>query len=132
MSTSTTVVATMAVHDNVICWGPTHQLYASIALSLLIFLVPTATVIGTQFMESKSDEETVYFFFKSKASSVRWTQSFQLWQIGIDMAIDREDNSVTRSIEHYNAIFDSVGLERVHGSFTIGWPKDLYPLLFQK
>ena len=86
-STSTTVVATMAVHDNVICWGPTHQLYASIALGLLIFLVPTATVIGSQFMESKSDEETVYLFFKSKASSVRWTQSFQLWQIGIDMAI---------------------------------------------
>ena len=87
MSTSTTVVATMAVHDNVICWGPTHQLYASIALGLLIFLVPTATVIGSQFMESKSDEETVYLFFKSKASSVRWTPSFQLWQIGIDMAI---------------------------------------------
>ena len=78
MSTSTTVVATMAVHDNVICWGPTHQLYASIALGLLIFLVPTATVIGSQFMESKSDEETVYLFFKSKASSVRWTPSFQL------------------------------------------------------
>ena len=87
MSTSKTAVATMAVHDNVICWGPTHQLYASIALGLLIFLVPTATVIGSQFMESKSDEETVYLFFKSKASSVRWTQSFQLWQIGIDMAI---------------------------------------------
>ena len=38
-------------------------------------------------MESKSDTETVYGCFKSKATSVRWTQSYQLWQIGVDMAI---------------------------------------------
>ena len=47
---------------------------------------------------------------------------------GKDMRLDREDNSVTRSIEHYNNLFESVGLEKLHGSFTPGWPKDLYPL----
>ena len=86
-SNSTATVATMAVNDDEVCWGHTHRLYASITLGLLIFLVPTATVIGTQFMESKSDTETVYGCFKSKATSVRWTQSYQLWQIGVDMAI---------------------------------------------
>ena len=80
-------VATMAVNDNAVCWGHTHQLYAAITLGLLIFLVPTATVIGTQFMEAKSETETVYGCVTSKVTSVRWTQSYQLWQIGVDMAI---------------------------------------------
>ena len=78
---------TMAANHDVPCWGPTHRMYASIALGALLFLVPTATIIGTSFMESKSDTETVFLCWKSTSSSVRWTQSFQVWQIGTDMAI---------------------------------------------
>ena len=70
-----------------VCWGHTHRFYAAVTLGLLIFLLPTATVIGTHFMESESDTKTVYGCFTSKATSVRWTQSYQLWQIGVDMAI---------------------------------------------
>ena len=86
-STVTVAVATMAVNDNEMCWGHTHRLYAAVTLGLLIFLLPTATVIGTHFMESKLDTKTVYGCFTSKTTSVRWTQSYQLWQIGVDMAI---------------------------------------------
>ena len=68
---------TMAAYDKAECWGPTHKSIAAVSLVCLVFLVTTATTLGTQFMESKSASE----------SSIRWSQSFQVWQQAVEMAI---------------------------------------------
>jgi hypothetical protein len=68
---------TMAAYDKAECWGPTHKWIAAVSLVCLVFLVTTATTLGTQFMESKSASE----------SSIRWSQSFQVWQQAVEMAI---------------------------------------------
>ena len=36
--------------------------------------------------------------------------------------LDKEDNSLIRSIKHFEAIFKDAGLEVLHGSFQPGWP----------
>lgn len=42
--------------------------------------------------------------------------------------LDKEDNSVIRSITHFKAIFEAAGLEILHGSYQPGWPKDLFDI----
>ena len=46
----------------------------------------------------------------------------------IGLCVDREDNSVIRSIIHFNLIFDKVGLHVLHSSKQPGWPEDLYAI----
>lgn len=46
----------------------------------------------------------------------------------IGLCVDREDNSVIRSIIHFNLIFERVGLKVLHSSQQPGWPEDLYAI----
>ena len=41
---------------------------------------------------------------------------------------DSEDNSVIRSIYHFECIFDEAGLKVLHSSEMPGWPQDLYAI----
>jgi hypothetical protein len=46
----------------------------------------------------------------------------------IGLCFDREDNSVIRSVIHFNLIFEKVGLKVLHTSQQPGWPEDLYAI----
>lgn len=43
--------------------------------------------------------------------------------------VDKDDNSVIRSVVYFNQIFEASGLEIMHSSCQPGWPKDLYDIV---
>ena len=43
----------------------------------------------------------------------------------IDFVVNKDDNSVIRSIIYFNKIFEAAGLEIIHSSYQPGWPKDI-------
>ena len=46
-----------------------------------------------------------------------------------DFVVDKDDNSVIRSVIYFNKIFEAAGLEIIHSSYQPGWPKDLYEIV---
>jgi hypothetical protein len=46
----------------------------------------------------------------------------------VGFVLDREPNYITRTHEHYLALFDSAGLELIGHSYSSNWPTFLFPL----
>jgi hypothetical protein len=46
----------------------------------------------------------------------------------VGFVLDREPNYITRTHEHYLALFQSAGLELIGHSYSNNWPTFLFPL----
>eukprot|EP00505_MAST-04D_sp_SCG-Rhode-Island_P003847 Stramenopile-MAST_4_protein_3847 len=83
---------TMTVWSQATCWGPEHRAIGGMSLGMLIFLVPTATIVGTQFLE----EKTHYH-------KIRWTPAYLMWLRAAEMGIGtvsnfNDDSSLSRMV----------------------------------